>query len=144
MITVRAAILASRRPGRIGLFLGLAVLVTAHIAGAVHSSSFAGPHLGVEVVAQVHPSVGVAHGPGQPPGHRHDAEDHLDHAVDRPRSGPDAATAGPGHADPAIAPAVMAAAASATFPDVPRTGPPHACPAADGPDTLALHCVWRQ
>ncbi|MFD4950154.1 hypothetical protein [Streptomyces sp. NPDC058451] len=48
--------------------LGLMLLVIAHIAGGVHSASFAGPHLGVDIVAETHRSAAAPAGAGRIPG----------------------------------------------------------------------------
>ncbi|NGO14563.1 hypothetical protein G5C60_44970 [Streptomyces sp. HC44] len=131
------------RSGRIGLLLGLVLLVTAHLAGVVHGASFSGPHVSTVAAAwaahgEHHEEKGDAVTPS--PGHEHGADDHLDHAADRPRADLDDAVAElshdglpnrPGTADPA------AGRAAGRPPwDVPD--PP------GGRSALSLHCVWRQ
>ncbi|MFH7338924.1 hypothetical protein [Streptomyces sp. KHY 26] len=124
---------------RVGLLLGLVVLITAHLAGTVHSSAFTGPHVGgladrFEISA--HDS---QDGPGPPPGHEHEMDGHTDHAVDRPRAAADDAVGKPEHDASALVPAAAPCPA----------GPAIRCPngiarAPDGPSTLTLHCVRRQ
>jgi hypothetical protein len=120
---------------RVGLFLGLALLVTAHLAGTVHASTFAGSHLTIDEV-QVH----TGHGPHPDPGHEHKADGHIDHAADRPRDVGDGTSIAPGHDELSSAPST-AAEAGAAHAARPR---PSDVSLPDGRSTLALHCVWRQ
>ncbi|MGW1157490.1 hypothetical protein ACWD5Q_27350 [Streptomyces sp. NPDC002513] len=141
MIRVPMVRRASMRPGRVGFFLGLVLLITAHLAGAVHASSFAGPHVAVEVAASARPPADTGHEGEPSPAHQHRAGDHIDHAADRPRTAVDTTVADPGHADPAGSPS---ATADATPTPAVRGRPSGtAAPTTDAPDTLALHCVWR-
>ncbi|MFF8881322.1 hypothetical protein [Streptomyces flaveolus] len=140
MTGVEAATRASARPGRIGLLLGLVLLVTAHLAGAVHMSSFAGPHVAVEVTTCSQPEADDGHGLGPAPGHHHHADAHIDHTVDRPRTAADDGIAGPCVGGPGEG--LPSAADTAPAPaDQERPGA--AAGTADGHGTLALHCVWR-
>ncbi|MFE4413880.1 hypothetical protein [Streptomyces sp. NPDC056821] len=125
--------------GRIGLLLGLVLLVTAHLAGTVHASSFGRPHLNVAVVDCSQLETDDAdHGSNPAPGHDRKADGHIDHAADRPRDTVGDTVIGPGPdvAVPDTARAEAAHAAWAQLPDVP--------PVPDGRATLALHCVLRQ
>ncbi|MEV0180112.1 hypothetical protein AB0I54_12545 [Streptomyces sp. NPDC050625] len=141
MIGVRVVRRAAMRPGRVGLFLGLVLLITAHLAGAVHASSFTGPPVTVEAATAAQPPAGAGHGHEPAPAHRHSAGGHIDHAADRPRATADEALAECDQSDPAAA-----ASGSAGFAVMPTGwGRPvdiAAC-ATGGPGTLALHCVWR-
>ncbi|GHE12762.1 hypothetical protein GCM10010339_77440 [Streptomyces alanosinicus] len=129
------------RPGRVGLFLGLVLLVTAHLTGAVHAASFAGSHLTVEVTARAQLPADAGHEDEPAPAHQHRAGDHIDHAADRPRTAADETVTEPGHTDPADGPSGPAGV-------IPLPGVrcrPSATPVStgDAPGTLALHCVWR-
>ncbi|MFE5602606.1 hypothetical protein ACFQ8O_25870 [Streptomyces coelicoflavus] len=131
---------ASARPGHFGLLLGLVLLITAHLAGATHTSAFAGPHVVVEVTACFQPAADADHGLEPVPGHHHHADTHIDHAVDRPRTDVDDAVVGhsggaadglPDDAGAALAPPSKQGRAVAVERGV------------DGHGILALHCVWR-
>lgn len=132
---------AAMRPGRAGLFLGLVLLIAAHLAGAVHASSFTGPHVAVEAAAQARPPADTGHDHEPAPAQRHSAGGHIDHAADRPRTTADGAVADCDQADPAAG--SCGSAGSAVMPTSwDRPADAAAC-ATDGPRTLALHCVWR-
>jgi hypothetical protein len=130
------------RSGRVGLPLGLVVLIAAHLAGAVHGSSFAGPHLSVTAVACSQGGAEAESGTLAPsPGHEHKADGHIDHAADRPRAAVDDTADEPDHDGiPLIPPAAPGSPAGHAAwqrpPGVPRS--------PDGRSTLTLHCVWRQ
>ncbi len=130
----------SMRPGRVGLLLALVLLVTAHLAGSVHASSFAAPHVPVEVAVSAQAPV-VADHKGEPvPAHQHGAMGHIDHTADRPRTTADETICVTGHAEPAYGPTASSDATPLPVwcrpagPPVRTTG----CPL-----TLALYCLWR-
>ncbi|MEU5974920.1 hypothetical protein [Streptomyces sp. NPDC047315] len=128
MIGSRLGALAGRSRGRLVLLVGLAVLVVAHLAGAVHRSGSTGPHLTVAAAPCHHEAAGAS-----APAHEgDDGGEHIDHGFDRPRAADaDAATAP--QPDAAIEP-------------VARRGPYRPAPfrGADGRTTLVRHCVLRQ
>ncbi|MDR3081557.1 MAG: hypothetical protein LBV60_11635 [Streptomyces sp.] len=138
---------ASRRecaPARVWLLLGLVVLVTAHLAGTVHCSAFAGPHVGGIVdCSQLDPlDTDDDHDrPARPPGHEHTADGHGDHMVDRPRAVCDDAIAEPEHDVPSPVP-VTAASGPLARPGI-RCGAGGIARAPDGPSILTLNCVRR-
>ncbi|MEV6594147.1 hypothetical protein [Streptomyces acidicola] len=140
MIGVRKVRRASMRPSRVVLFLGLVFLITAHLAGAVHAASFAGPHVTVEVATTAHPLHDTWHASDPAPAHQHRAGDHIDHAADRPRTAAAETIAAPGHADPADSPSGSVDATP--MPAVWCRPSDTAAPTTDSPGTLALHCVW--
>ncbi|MEU9606513.1 hypothetical protein [Streptomyces sp. NPDC048057] len=124
----------ARRPlGRLVLLVGLAVLVVAHLAGAVHRSGTTGPHFTVAGAPCHHEAAGAS-----APGHEgDDGGEHIDHGVDRPR------------AQDADAPAQDVTALpqpDAALDHVVRCGPCRPAPseAADGRTRLVRHCVLRQ
>ncbi|MGW3497964.1 hypothetical protein [Streptomyces sp. NPDC001020] len=127
---------------RVGLLLGLVVFVTAHLAGTVHCSAFAGPHVGGIVDCSQLDADDDRDGPARPPGHEHKADGHSDHVVDRPRAACDDAVAEPDHDVPSPVP-VAAAVGPLARPGT-RCGAAGTARAPDGPSTLALHCVRRQ
>ena len=85
MIGLRFRARAAGRSGRIGLLLGLVVIVAAHLTGTVHGSPFEGsPVSAVVTVGAQHRADG---GPLAPaPWHEPKAEGHADHTADRPRT----------------------------------------------------------
>ncbi len=123
------------RPFRSVLLPLLAILVTAHLAGAAHASPGAVPH-------EVWPAAAASggHAPHSPaervvPFHEHDHHGHMDHSVDRPRAADDAPT-GPSAdgvrvADPVTGPSRTPCGA----------GPRPSVPAR--PFDSSLLCVWR-
>lgn len=130
------------RPGRAGFLLGLVLLITAHLSGAVHASSFTGPLVTVEAAASAQPPAGCDRDHDETPGHEHRAGDHIDHAADRPRTSVDETVVESAHADPAVSPPDSA---DTTLMPAVRDRPPSAVAcAADGRGALTLHCVWRQ
>ncbi|MCN9244083.1 hypothetical protein NGF19_25440 [Streptomyces sp. RY43-2] len=142
MIGVRLQTWPPGRAGRIGLLLGLVMLVTAHLAGSIHAASFGGPHSASADVDRSRPATADAdHGFNPAPGHDHKADGHIDHAVDRPRDTVDGAVSEPGHDTPDTAPPTTARAEAA---HAAWTLPPRLFPVPDGRATLALHCVLRQ
>lgn len=132
---------APMRPGRVGLFLGLVLLITAHLAGAVHASSFTGPPATVEAAAEAQPPADTGHDHEPAPAHRHSAGGHIDHAADRPRTTADEAVAECGQADPAAG--SSGSAGFALMPAIWRRPSDTADSRTDSTRTLALHCVWR-
>ncbi|MFD1658407.1 hypothetical protein ACFSL4_09330 [Streptomyces caeni] len=129
------------RPGRTGLLLGLVVLITAHLAGAVHSSSFTGLPMTAVVAGCSGAGGDTDHGLTSVPGHDHKADGHIDHAADRPRDAVHGAVAGSGDEPPA-APSPTAGPGEAY---AARARPPDTLlPVPHGSGTFALHCVWRQ
>jgi hypothetical protein len=131
------------RAGRVGLLLGLVVLIAAHLAGTVHGSAFAGPHADVGVAACAYSGTNDSE---PSPEHEHHVDDHIDHVVDRPRASVHHAVTEQGHdgawpfssslsAGDAQPPAVTGAVSGG------RRG---GFRALDGRSALALHCVWRQ
>ncbi|MEU4930641.1 hypothetical protein AB0G54_29735 [Streptomyces yokosukanensis] len=132
---------ASMRPGCTGLFVGLILLITAHLAGEVHAASFAGAHVTVEITVEARPRTDTGHHSAPAPEHQHGAKGHIDHAVDRPRTSAGITIAESGHADPlGNSPGSVAALSPR-----PARGRPYdiAAPSADTSAVLALHCVWR-
>lgn len=116
------------------------MLITAHLASATHTSSFAGPHVAVEVTACFHPEAAAGRGVGPAPGHHHHADTHVDHAVDRPRTEGDDAVVGSAGGLPCGLPGETGAA----LPAVPHRGRAFTAErGAAGHAVLALHCVWR-
>ncbi|MFF8727027.1 hypothetical protein ACF073_11110 [Streptomyces sp. NPDC015171] len=77
------------RSRRAALLLGLVLVIAAHLTGAVHACSSAGPDPS-PVLAQPVPHLADAtDGRGStapPPGHRHAADGHGAHTADRPRA----------------------------------------------------------
>jgi hypothetical protein len=129
------------RPGRVGLFLGLVLLITAHLAGTVHASSFTGPHMTVEAATIAQPQADAGRGHEPAPTHRHSSGGHIDHAADRPRTTADEAVA---ECDQAGPPAGSSAAAgSAVMPTSWGRPVDTAASATGGSPAFALHCVWR-
>jgi hypothetical protein len=142
VIDVRLQTWLPGRAVRIGLLLGLVLLVTAHLVGSVHTASFGGPHLAAASAEGDQPETGdVDHGINPHPGHEHKADGHIDHAADRPRDAIDGTVIGPRHDAPDAAPPATARteAAQAAW-----ARPPDDFPTPDGRATLALHCVLRQ
>jgi hypothetical protein len=137
VIGVRIGTRVAGRPGRVGLVLGLVLLITTHLAGAVHGSSFEGPH--VDVVAATCAQHSPDDGRFAPhPGHDHEADAHIDHAADRPRTvSADDTVLEPGSDGMAPIPAIGTGGAA------PRD-PPTVTGSSYGRSTLVLHCVWRQ
>ncbi|MGW0285413.1 hypothetical protein ACWDXT_20195 [Streptomyces sp. NPDC003236] len=131
---------ASMRPHRLGLLLGLVLLVTAHLAGSVHADSYAGPLMPVEVAVSTQATADAGH-KGEPvPAHQHGAAGHIDHTADRPRTTGDETICEAGHADPAGDPT----ASSDATPLPVRCRPPDIpVRASSCPVTLALYCLWR-
>lgn len=80
-------LLEAMRRGRCVLLPVLVVLIAVHPAGASHSAAFGGPHAVVAFASPQHQALQGSSGPvfAPQPAHRHDADDHIDHAVDRPR-----------------------------------------------------------
>ncbi|MEU1596038.1 hypothetical protein ABZ468_25075 [Streptomyces sp. NPDC005708] len=135
---IRQWIKVAGRSGRIGLMLGLLVLITAHLSGAVHGTSFASPHMSALAVISEHDADDDAsHAP--PPDHKSGA--HIDHVADRPRTALQDTAAEPDHesGSPAASPATMAPDICAAWCHLPQDSA-----AVQGSSTLALHCVWRQ
>lgn len=131
------------RPGWLGLVLGLVVLITAHLAGTVHSSLFEGPHVSTVAAVCAHHGTDGDGRFAPHPGHDHEADTHIDHAADRPRPvsaddtvlepgfdglAPIAAVGGDGGAAPRDPPAAVTGSSYSSY----------------GRSTLVLHCVWRQ
>ncbi|NGO81649.1 hypothetical protein G6045_39255 [Streptomyces sp. YC504] len=140
------ALVRAMRQGRLVLVPLLAVLITAHLASAAHSAPFAGPHgahgphLGI--VAACPPGHHTAAGPQQAalvpgPAHDHDAGEHVDHSVDRPRD--------PGTQElsaPALPLLGLLTPAAGCAPP-PPAAVDHAGPPGRGGERSSL-CVWRQ
>jgi|GEM_PF-6685133 len=127
------------RSGRIGLMLGLLVLITAHLSGAVHGASFAGPHMSAVAVISGH---GAAEDRSPaPPAHDHKYEAHIDHAADRPRTASQDTAAEPDHesGSTATSPATRVADVRGAWRNL-----THASTPVQGGCTLALHCIRRQ
>ncbi|MZE80609.1 hypothetical protein [Streptomyces xinghaiensis] len=171
MIGLRIGPPAAVQVGRMGLLLGLVVLIAAHLAGHVHGPGFTGSRGQVGASSCAHLT---AWGSGTPPepehgdgqDHEHDhgshhdhgsdhdqdqdhADGHVDHAVDRPRA------VAPPHAVTAWSPDVSgmspypswlpaADAQQAPFSGSALEGSRGGPRAPDGRSALALHCVWRQ
>jgi len=137
---VRSGVRAVGRPGWLGLVVGLVVLITAHLAGTVHSSLYEGPHVSPVAAVCVHHG---ADGDGRfapDPGHDHEADTHIDHAADRPRTvSADDTVLEPGFDGLVPTPAVGGGGAA-----TPRDPPAAVTGSSDGRSTLVLHCVWRQ
>ncbi|ANP56811.1 hypothetical protein AVL59_26930 [Streptomyces griseochromogenes] len=129
------------RSGRAGLLLGLVLLVTAHLAGAVHVSAVAGPPVSVEAAEIARPLHDAGRESEPAPEHQHRSGDHIDHAADRPRTAVDETIVEPGHADPADSP--FGAVDGPPSPAVRCRPSGPAASGTDAPDTLALHCVRR-
>lgn len=127
------------RSGRVGLLLGLLVLITAHLSGAVHGASFAGPHMSPVAVISEHGA--NSDGSDAPPGHDHKSGAHIDHTADRPRTASQDTPSEPGHdsGSPAASPAAKVSDAGGGWRYL-----PHDFAAVQGSSTLELHCVWRQ
>lgn len=120
--------------------LGLLVLIIAHLSGAVHGASFAGPDMSaVAALSQHDVDDDGSHSPR--PEHDHKSGGHIGHAVDRPRTAVQDVAAETDHAGglPVLSPAANATDARAAWRHL-------VCPfaAPDSDSTLALHCVWRQ
>ncbi|MCF3130440.1 hypothetical protein [Streptomyces olivochromogenes] len=132
---------ASMRPGRVGFFLGLVLLIAAHLAGAVHASSFTGPHVAVETAAVPRPPAETGHDHEPAPEHRHSSGGHIDHAADRPRTTAGEAVTESDQAEPAAGSSGSADGALMLAVRCRRSDT--AVPTSDSPRILALHCVWR-
>ncbi|MFG3133546.1 hypothetical protein ACGFZU_38355 [Streptomyces tendae] len=145
MIDVWRAWVRRLRRCRAVLLPVLVVLIAAHITGASHGAAFTGPHV---FVGSACPHVVAAedasrHAVEAPPAHGHGAGDHVDHAVDRPRTAGAATEALPvaldtetaGLTDGAVRPLVL----SAQRPFVPEGSTPR----RHRPQ-LSTRCVWRQ
>jgi hypothetical protein len=121
--------------------LGLLVLITAHLAGAVHGASFAGPHMSAVAAVSEH-GAGDDDGSHMPdPGHDHESEGHIDHAAARPRMAVQDTADEPHHEGISL---ITPEATRATDVLAACSHPPRASAGSDGSSTLALHCVWRQ
>ncbi|WP_189295635.1 hypothetical protein [Streptomyces cinerochromogenes] len=138
---------ADGRPGRrrrAALLVGLVLVIAAHLSGAVHACTFAGPDAtaavarhGAPVVAEGGTDSGGSTVP--PPPHRHAADGHADHTADRPRPALDDTGLGD-ETDQPLRPAVS----NGRFTDTARHRPPGTSPSCgDGP-SLAVVCVRRQ
>ncbi|WBO65686.1 hypothetical protein [Streptomyces camelliae] len=145
MIGLRIKGKAVGRSGRVGLLLGLVVIIVVHLAGTVHGASFEESHLdAVQAVGAYHSADG-GHGASDAPTPEHDHKTggHIDHAADRPRSvSADDVVVEPAAAGPALIPAATTGpfGTGATAPG----DPPGGKGSPDGRFTLALHCIWRQ
>ncbi|MEV8547802.1 hypothetical protein [Streptomyces sp. NPDC051572] len=141
MIRLRSGARSGGRSCRVGLLLGLVVLIAAHLAGSVHGSSFAGPYMSIAATTCHHHA--DAHGGtmAPSPGHDHRADGHIDHAADRPRAAADDTAAGPDH--DALSPLPPAPPGSPAG-QIALHRPSGVSRPPGGPSTLALHCVWRQ
>lgn len=153
---MRVGASAAGRPGRVGLLLGLVMLIVAHLSGTGHGASFTGPHVSAAVEVFSHhdhhdhhedaddgtlaPSLGHDHPGHDHPGHDHKGDGH-DHAADRPRAAVDD-TVAEAEQD-GLSPILPAAPGSSAGPAAWHR-PPGVARSRDGPSTLALHCVWRQ
>ncbi|MDX3695658.1 hypothetical protein PV726_36125 [Streptomyces europaeiscabiei] len=87
MIGSRAGAGAFGSAGRVGLLLGLVVILAAHLAGTVHGAAFEGPHLDMVVAVAHHDAYDDRGGHPSPHpehDHEHEADGHADHAADRP------------------------------------------------------------
>lgn len=129
------------RAGRAGLLLGLVLLITAHLAGAVHAPSSTGLHMALVLAGHSTAEADTDHGSTSTPGDDHQADGHIDHAADRPRDAVHGRAAGSGDDAPAAAPPATTGAAET---HAARSHPPDVPPVPHGPGTFALHCVWRQ
>ncbi|MFJ7905007.1 hypothetical protein ACIQ6V_31750 [Streptomyces sp. NPDC096198] len=141
MIGERRTRRAPGRPGHLGLVLGLVLLITAHLSGALHAAPFAGPHVPVETAASAGRPAGTGHEGEPEPAHQHDGGVHIDHAADRPRTTADATLAAHPRARPAVTPSPPGGTTVLT---ALRGLPSHTLPPPkDSRSPLALHCVWR-
>jgi hypothetical protein len=132
---------ASGRPARVTLLLGLVLLITAHLGGAVHGPAFEGPHTLVSAVGcPVHSKATGALPTDRHEHHGGGHDDMLDHTVDRLRGPVGPAAGGVGHAVPyAYAPAADA------VPDNRAADRSLAVPGrANGRIRTTLLCVSRQ
>ncbi|MBQ0984682.1 hypothetical protein KBZ10_09165 [Streptomyces sp. F63] len=153
MIGLRIGPPAAGRRGRIGLLLGLVVLIAAHLAGHVHGPAFTGPHAPAGASSSAHPTArDIVPSPEHGPGHEHEhphADEHVDHAVDRPRAvvrpyavtayGPDTSGLSSSLSWLSAADPQRSAVTGMVF-----EGARGGARAPDGRSALALHCVWRQ
>lgn len=134
------ALVRTMRRGRIVLLPVLVFLVSVHLAGAAHSATFSGPHTIMAVDGPRHHAPQDSAWPaftGEPP-HEHDTLEHIDHAVDRPRSAETSVVAVPVMATLLAAPSGQSFASGVSAGSTARVaGPP-------GDGALALNCVWRQ
>lgn len=160
-------LLEAMRRGRSVLLPVLVVLIAAHLAGASHSAAFGGPHAAVASVSPLylsprHQSARHESPPWQSPqrrsprqhalqgssgqafapqpAHRHDVDDHVDHAVDRPR--PEGVAAVPVPAGTAVVSAVPAGCPWGDFAFSPRRAGGERDPSWT--TDPAMNCVWRQ
>ncbi|MET9452133.1 hypothetical protein [Streptomyces cinerochromogenes] len=131
-----------RRRRRAALLFGLVLVIAAHLSGAVHACSFAGPDPTAAVARHVPPvadDTGSGGSTTPPPQHRHAADGHADHTADRPRPALDD-TGLDDEADQPLHPAVS----NGRFTDTARRRPPGTSrPCGYGPP-LAGVCVLRQ
>ncbi|WP_330308433.1 MULTISPECIES: hypothetical protein [unclassified Streptomyces] len=142
MIGLRSGARKGGRSGRVGLLLGLVVLIATHLAGAVHGASFGGPHMSIVATACPHRDADSHGGTMAPsPGHEHRTDGHIDHAADRPRAAADDAAADPDR--DALSP-IPSETPGSVAGQVAWRRPPGVSRAPDGSSTLAFHCVWRQ
>jgi hypothetical protein len=146
VVGLRISTRAGGHPSRVGLLLALVLLTVAHLAGTVHASSFEGPHVSVLVAAhEQHGTNGDDRKSAPHPGHDHEADDHIDHAADRPRSvSIDDTILGPCPGLDGLTLLPVAGAGPAGTGGVSPRDPPGIPRSSYGPSPLALHCVWRQ
>ncbi|MET8772343.1 hypothetical protein [Streptomyces sp. NPDC004658] len=131
---------------RAALLIGLVLVIAAHLTGAVHACSFAGPDpsalvpsaLVTQDVRQVADGADVTGSDG-PPQHRHAADGHADHTADRPRAALDD-TALDDETHQPLLPAGFRGHVTHTA----GRRPPGAAPSCAGSTSLALVCVLRQ
>jgi hypothetical protein len=138
---------ATRLPGHLAaLLFALLVALTAHLMSTGHNSAFSTALHDAPAVAQA-PQAEHGAGPSaehrgaHAPAHPHSADQHIDHAVDRPRASAEHTTVAPADAG-----APLIAALALPWPAAAMAAGSLACRprAPNGRRLLLLHCVRRQ
>ncbi|AEY93645.1 hypothetical protein SHJG_8380 [Streptomyces hygroscopicus subsp. jinggangensis 5008] len=129
------------RSRRAALLVGLVLVIAAHLSGAAHACSFAGPDPSALVTQDVRQVADGADETGSngPPQHRHAADGHVDHTADRPRAALDD-TALDGETHQPLLPAGLRGPLAHTA----RCRPPGVSPSCAHSSSLALVRVLRQ
>ncbi|MGP3683176.1 hypothetical protein ACTVZO_00320 [Streptomyces sp. IBSNAI002] len=132
-------VMGTLRRCRVLLLPGLVLVVAAHIAVATHSAAFGGPHASVSGPSTQHRALQgpVIPSEAQEPLHQHGVTDHVDHAVDRPRTHADTVATVPVSSD-GLAALPVPEQRTTSLRSAGEAGPP------GHPAPLVLNCVCRQ